>query len=239
MKINTIRVLSEKLKGTRVLAETAPISTEALLKTLGLYNGVTKLFVAFMTTEETSATLPIYENAQVAAEIIEIGLTPEYASGVQNASDNSIRDSSVVTSYQVRVNAARLVPALRRKLIGRLKTSNGLEIVGDNTEGPLVAIGYAANRDDGTRQMRWLLKGRFKEMTITDKTRERGTIAYTTPVLEGKFVPIDTECTIDEQKTKPILVEGDTSTGGTDMTFETFFKTVQLPELASATQAGS
>lgn len=220
--------------GLRARAETAAVSTEELLKALGVYYGVTTLFVAFMTTEDTSAKLPVYEPPQTAAEIIEIGLTPEYATGQLNASDNVIRDSSLVTRYTVRLNAARLVPALRRRLIGRLDSGNGLEVVGDNTEGPLCAIGYAANRDDGTRQMRWLLKGRFKEMSITDKTRERGTIAYVTPVLEGSFVPLDTECTVGGKTTRPILVEGDTSTGGTSMTFESFFAAVQLPSVGAA-----
>lgn len=231
---NKVKALASALHGVRAYAEAAVISSEALLKALGVYNGVTHLYVAFMTTEDTTTSLPVYEDAQTAAEIIEIGLTPEYASGKLNASDGSVRDSNLVSSYTVRVNAARLVPALRRRLIGRLVTENGLEVVGDNTEGPLVAIGYAANRDDGTKQMRWLLKGRFKEMAITDKTRERGAINYVTPVLEGSFTPIATVCTVDGKSTCPILTEGDTSTGGTQMKAETFFASVQLPAIGSA-----
>lgn len=236
MNINKIRSMAEAMRGVRVRCEATVISSEALLKRLGVYHGVTHLYVAFMTTEDTSTALPAYEDAQMAAELIEIGLTPEYASGALNASDNSLRDSSLVTSYAVRINAARLVPAMRSRMIGRLQGDNGLEIVGDSTEGPLLAIGYGANRDDGTQQMRWLLKGRFKEMAVTDKTRERGSIAYVTPILEGKFIPIDTECVIGDKKTRPILVEGDTSTGGTTMKPATFFASVQLPAIGTAAE---
>lgn len=231
---NRIRALADKTAGMRVMAEFSPISTEALLKALGVYTGLTKLYVAFITKAETSTTLPEYETAQVASELVEIGITPEYATGQLNASDNSIRDTSLVSRYTVRINSPRLVPAMRKKMLGRLMTSNGLEVIGDNTEGPDLAIGYAANRDDGTRQMRWLLKGHFKEITITDKTKERGTIAYQVPVLEGTFTPIDTECVIDGKKTKPIMVEGDTSTGGTTMKAADFFKQVQLPDLGTS-----
>lgn len=231
---NKIKALAAKAAGMRVRAEFQPISSEELLKQLGVYTGLTHLYVAFITKPETSAALPEYENAQTASELVEIGITPEYTTGQLNASDNSLRDSSVVSKYTVRVNAPRLVPAMRKKMLGRLSTGDGLEVIGDNTEGPDLAIGYAANRDDGTQQMRWLLKGHFKEITITDKTKERGTIAYQVPVLEGTFTPIDTECMIDGKKTKPILVEGDTSKGGTTMKPSEFFSKVQLPEMGAA-----
>lgn len=233
---NKIKALAAKAAGMRVRAEFVPISSEELLKALGVYTGLTKLYVAFMTKAETSTALPEYETAQVASELVEIGITPEYTTGQLNASDNSIRDSSVVAKYTVRINSPRLVPAMRKKMLGRLTTGDGLEVIGDNTEGPDLAIGYAANRDDGTQQMRWLLKGHFKEITITDKTKERGTIAYQVPVLEGTFTPIDTDCVIGGKKTKPIMVEGDTSTGGTTMKAADFFKNVQLPELATEAQ---
>ena len=56
-------------------------STLEELQALGLYTGVGDVYIAKMTTEDTTAQAPVYNTPILAAEAVSIGLTPVYAEG--------------------------------------------------------------------------------------------------------------------------------------------------------------
>ena len=119
-----------------------------------------------------------------------------------------------------------MLASVRSAILGHARDAKGGEMLGD-TAAPYCAVGYAAHRDDGSVHMRWIYKVRFKEMTISDKTAEDGTVAYTIPVLEGDAVKCNyTIAPAEGQPFHPLRYDADTSDSSCTWTEETFFAAV-------------
>ena len=159
---------------------------EELVK-LGLFNGMGDIYLAMMTKEDTATTKPEYGTPYLACEGITCGLTPQYAQGKQSASNRTIRNLSMMTGMDVKVEYPRVLPAVRCHMLGRELDANGGELVGDGMA-PLFAVGVYATRDDGTYLMRWIYKVRFHEGTTNMQTMEDGTLNYQIPTIEGNGV---------------------------------------------------
>lgn len=154
---------------------------------LGLFTGMGDVYLAMMTKEDTPTTKPEYGKPYLACEGISCGLTPQYAQGKQSASDRTIRNLSLLTGMDVKVEYPRVLPAVRCHMLGRELDANGGELVGDGMA-PQFAVGVYATRDDGTYLMRWIYKVRFHEGTTNMQTMEDGTLNYQIPTIEGNGV---------------------------------------------------
>ena len=202
---------------------------EALLAALGIYNGVGTMVAAVMETEDTPSMPPKYGPVFRCGEGIEYGLTPSFAEGELYGSNSAIRKESLVNYYDFKANLARILPNAASLLLGRVTDKNGIGLVSDRNA-PYVAVGFEATRDDGTRVLRWLLKGRLKEETVTFKTKS-GSVEYQTPTIEGTFIFRRDEVSItlgdQTRKVRPIIASLDTATGEEQAALaDTFFDKV-------------
>lgn len=201
--------------------------TKEDLMSLGLYNGITDLAYAMMSEEETDVTPPTYGAVKLAGESIEVGLTPTKSEGKLSASNRTVRKVQIVDTLTLTTSLAAIPPEVRAELLGRIVDANGMEVVGDAMP-PYVALRYAATRDDGSQLIRWILKARASETTVTDKTSEEGTISYQTPAIE--FVGVRRADGItgpDGRVVHPLYFELDTAREGvTDAQVKAFMETV-------------
>ncbi len=215
-------------------------STLAELSALGLYTGVGDVYIAMMTQEDTKTEEPTYSTPVLACEAVSVGLTPTFAEGSQSASDRTIRKVKILRGMTVAVEYPRIKPAVRCMALGRKMDENGGELVGDGIA-PLLAVGVCANRDDGTKLMRWVLKCRASESEVTARTAEEGSITYQIPTITMDGVPLAYE-TADAAGKAVHLVqyEADTAHAGCKWTESTFFAEVRGPwsTLPVQTQTG-
>lgn len=217
------------------------VSTLEQLNELGLFVGTGDVYLAKMITEDTQVTKPEYATPYLAMENIETGLTPQYASGSQSASDRTIRKQSLLTGMNVAVQYPRVLPKVRCDALGREMDQSGGELVGDSMA-PLFAVGVCATRDNGTYLMRWIYKVRFHEGNTTMKTMEDGTLSYQIPTLEGEGVRLAYKhMKSDGMATRLTEYVYDTEGKENPMTPEIFFSKVRGPwdEAAAATTAAS
>lgn len=153
----------------------------------GYFYGILDLYFAEMTTEETSTTAPTYGTPEVLAKSIEVTITPGYREGKLHASNATVRNEKRVDTYTVSANVDKIPPAKLATLLGRKLDSNGVQIIKGDNKPAKVALGFACTLDDGNKELWWLYKGTFSELTKTGKT-DGEAIEYQTPTVEGVFV---------------------------------------------------
>ena len=210
----------------------------AALQALGLYTGVSDVYIAIQTAEGTSTTPPTYEAPFLACELTEVGLTPTYSEGKLAASNRSIRKRKVLTGMTTKVSYPRMLPEKRAKVLGH-DIVGSREILSDGAA-PKCAVGIAETRDDGTMVMRWVLQGEFAEGEVSAKSEEDDTISYTIPTLEHTATRIAYRMTVGEGRiVRPVEIICDTALAANkDVTPETFFASVpDLGQLAAGLSA--
>lgn len=153
----------------------------------GYFYGILDLFFAEMTTEETSTAAPTYGKPQVLGKSIEVTLTPGYREGKLHASNATVRNTKKIDTYTVSLHADKIPHAALKVLLGRPVDGNGVQIIKGKNVPPKVAVGFACTLDDGSKELWWLYKGEFSELTKTAKT-DGDAIEYQTPTIEGVFV---------------------------------------------------
>lgn len=210
----------------------------AALQALGLYTGVSDVYIAIQSAEGTSTTPPTYEAPFLACELTEVGLTPTYSEGKLAASNRSIRKRKVLTGMTTKVSYPRMLPEKRAKVLGH-DIVGSREILSDGAA-PKCAVGIAETRDDGTMVMRWVLQGEFAEGEVSAKSEEDDTISYTIPTLEHTATRIAYRMTVGEGRiVRPVEIICDTALAANkDVTPETFFASVpDLGQLAAGLSA--
>ncbi len=153
----------------------------------GYFTGVTDIWAADMTTEDTPTTPAAYGVPYVVAKTIGITVTPTYKEGKVYASNTPTRNEKRIALYTVSLNADKLPFAMYNKLMGRSVDKNGVQIIKSGQVAPNVAIAFALTLDDGTKELWWLYKGTFSEPTVTGATENDGS-TYQHPTIEGIFV---------------------------------------------------
>lgn len=153
----------------------------------GYFTGILDVYYAKMTTEETSTTPPVYDEPKVLAKSIEVTITPSYREGKLNASNATVRNQKRIDTYGVSLHVDKIAAAVQQDILGRAVDANGVQLIKGNDIPPNVAIGFACTLDDNSKELWWLYKGTFSELTKTGKT-EADSIEYQTPTIEGTFV---------------------------------------------------
>ena len=85
----------------------------------GYFTGVTDIWAADMTTEDTPTTPAAYGVPYVVAKTIGITVTPTYKEGKVYASNTPTRNEKRIALYTVSLNADKLPFAMYNKLMGR------------------------------------------------------------------------------------------------------------------------
>ena len=138
----------------------------------GYFTGILDIMVALMATADSPSHRPTYDPFEVLGKTIEATITPNYKEGKVYASNVTTRNEKRVDSYTVSLNLDKIPYAMREKVLGRLKDSNGVQILTGDQIAPNVAIAFALTLDDGSKE------GHTDSDTMT----------YQHPTIEGTFV---------------------------------------------------
>lgn len=155
--------------------------------TEGYFYGVLDIYVALMTGNDSQYVRPTYGSPEVLGKTIEATITPNYKEGKVYASNVATRNEKRVDSYTVSLNLDKIPYAMREKIFGREKDSNGVQVIKGNQVAPYVAIMFALTLDDDSKELWVLYKGKFAEASQTGHT-DSDSMTYQHPTIEGTFV---------------------------------------------------
>lgn len=153
----------------------------------GYFTGILDLYYATMTTEDTSSAAPVYDTPKVLAKSIEVTITPTYREGKLHASNATVRNQKRIDTYTVSLNVDKVPYNVTSEILGRSVDGNGVQIIKGGNTPPNLALGFACTLDDGSKELWWLYKGTFSEISKSAST-EADAIEYQTPTIEGTFV---------------------------------------------------
>lgn len=182
-------------------------------KMIGYYDGVLDLYFALLQTEDTAAAAPTYDTPKVLAKSIEVTITPRYREGKLYASNAAVRNEKRIDGYDISFNVDQVPSDVRRTILGRKTDKKGVEVITGSQIPPYVAVGFAQTLDNNSKELWWLLKGKFAESEKSAKTRNEN-IEYQTPTITGSFdrrVFDDALATIvnsDDDGLEPTVVSG-------------------------------
>lgn len=198
----------------------------------GYFIGVTDVYFALMTVEDTATSAPTYGAPQVLAKSIEVTAKPTYKEGKMDASNMPTRRTKRVTGYDVSFNGDKIPYAKLATALGRAQDANGVQKVNKNVDPPLLALGVSFTMDDGTVENWWLLKGRLSEIEKAGKTETSESIEYLTPKIEGSFVTL--------QNTGDAASVADSKNASIPTSvFQNWFSAVYLPGASATPTANS
>ena len=155
----------------------------------GYFTGVLDLYWAEMTTEDTATTAPVYGTPAVLGRTIEVTITPVTKEGKVYASNVATRNEDRIVGYDLSINPDAIDAETLATILGRA-TESGVQLVKSGQTAPWVAIGFAATRDDDTKEYWVMYKGRFSEPTNTHQTRNDGD-SYQHPTIQATFVRLE------------------------------------------------
>ncbi|MEG0743024.1 MAG: hypothetical protein RR521_12395, partial [Clostridia bacterium] len=84
-------------------------------------------------------------------------------------------------------NGDKIPYAVLKDILGRVEDANGVQAIKGSNQPPKLAVGFACTLDDGTKELWWIFKGEFAEISKTAKT-DGEKIEYQTQTIEGVFV---------------------------------------------------
>ena len=150
------------------------------------YQGVLDVYFALIKTPGDATNLPTYDKPAVMGHTMEVTITPRFKEGQVYASNALQRYRKNVDGYDVKIKADQVLPAVRRILLGRKVDANGVELSTGDDNAPEVAIGFALTLDDGSKELWWLVRGKFSESDTSAKTQE-DKYEYQHPTYSGRF----------------------------------------------------
>ena len=153
----------------------------------GYFYGVLDIYYAVMKTPDGPKVKPTYDPYEVLGKTIEVTITPNYKEGKVFASNVATRNEKRVDSYTVSINLDKVPYAVREEILGRMKDSNGVQIIKGSQIAPYVAIAFALTLDDGSKELWTLYKGKFSEMSQTGHT-DSDSMTYQHPTIEATFI---------------------------------------------------
>lgn len=151
------------------------------------FTGITDIYYAVMTDDTDKAgQKPTYGTPKVLGRAIEFTATPSYKEGSLYASNTAVRYIKKLDYYDVTIGVDQLEGEVLADVLGRVTDSNGVQHINGEQAAPYVAIGFAVTLDDGGKELWWLYKGKFAEISKTANT-ESDAIEYQTPSIEARF----------------------------------------------------
>lgn len=160
--------------------------SEVTNKQTPYYEGILDVYYAVIETAGNATTAPKYGTPAVMGHSMEVTITPRFKEGQVYASNVLQRYRKNVDGYDVKIKADQVLAAVRRILLGRKTDANGVELSTGNDDAPEVAIGFALTLDDGSKELWWIVRGKFSESDTTAKTQE-DKYEYQHPTYSGRF----------------------------------------------------
>ena len=188
--------------------------------------GLRDVVVAFMVSDDSDST--VYEtDIQPLAGAIEAVITPENTDPeVQEADDGEFDAVYPSPHGTIAVNLVDIPIALRPRILGGFIDVNGVYVNGVNDQQPYFALGFKAQKADGTDRYMWMYKVRARPMTENYATR--GTTSVTRQQAQ---VTLDYMTRQSDGNWRGMSDVG--QNGFTESKAATFFDTVYTPGAAS------
>lgn len=153
----------------------------------GYVYGVTDVYYALMTTEDTVASAPAYDTPAVLGKDIGLTITPVYKENKVYASNFATRMEKRVDHYNVSLNIDHVPFDTIQTILGRTTDSKGVQHIVGGNQAPYLALIFALTLDNNQKELYVLYKGKLSEPTINGAT-DGETTSYQHPTLEGYFI---------------------------------------------------
>lgn len=132
--------------------------------------GVTSLYVAKMTTEDTATTAPVYDTPVLLMNVKQFGVDPGASQVRYYANDVSLYSFYNEGEKTVTLVGDRLLTSIRSLVYG-MTVANGIQEFGSTDVPPYVAIMCSFTRGDGTKDLVCLPKVQLSRSSITVDTK--------------------------------------------------------------------
>lgn len=147
--------------------------------------GVKDLHVAKVLTDEVEGAT--YDEIVKLAGAINVGLTPNVASGTLDADDQVWESNDSLTGYEISINVADLSAEHEALLLGREVDSNGAVVATTDDIAPEFAVMFRSeqsSRAEGRYQYRAVYRVKFRPYDESYQTKG-DSIDYQTPTITG------------------------------------------------------
>jgi phi13 family phage major tail protein len=170
--------------------------------------GCDNLVYAIMTTEDTATTPPVYGEVKPAPGVISVNINPNASQETLFADDGPMETATTLGNIDVAINKAELTPENKADLLGHQIDANGGVVYGDSDVPPWVAIGFRTLKSNGKYRYVWLYKGKFTDPEDNNETKG-DSINFQTDTINGQFVKLNNQLTINNKKIRPWKYEID------------------------------
>lgn len=148
--------------------------------------GLRDLYVDVLTSDEEGTA--VYENSPARlAKAISADLSVNFAQATLKADDGTDVTVSIFVDGELKLGINDLSAEAAAKILGLKPDSKGVLISNADDMPPYVAIGFRAQRPDGTFRYIWLYKVKFNVPSESYKTKGES-IEFTTPEITGKII---------------------------------------------------
>lgn len=152
----------------------------------GYYTGMMDVYIAKMTTPDTTEKAPTYDTPKVLGMGIQVTVSPQYREGSLYASNVAVRRRSEIDRYNVTINVDTVTHDMLAYALDRKADNKNVQIIGGTPTEQEYALGFVRTKDNGKAEYWWLLRGRLVEGEAAAATSNDG-ITYQTPTLTGTF----------------------------------------------------
>lgn len=193
--------------------------------------GCDNLVYAIMKTEDTATAAPVYDAVKSAPGVISVNINPNASQETLFADDGPMDTATTLGKVDVAINKAELTTENKADLLGHSIDTNGGIVYGDSDVPPWVAIGFRTLKSNGKYRYVWLYKGKFTDPEDNNETKG-DSINFQTDTINGQFVKLNNQITIDGKLLRPwkYEIDGDNTSADAD-TISTWFDEVTMPSV--------
>ena len=151
--------------------------------------GVKDLFIAKCTENAAGET---FGTPRRLAKTIKVEMTTNIAEAILHADDSIDKNVKVFVSGVLKLDINDLADEDVAELLGQETDEDGVIYGGGDDIAPYWAVGFRADKGDGTFVYVWLYKTKFSIPDESYETKKEG-ITFQTPKLEGTFQKRDSD----------------------------------------------
>ncbi|TDQ39237.1 major tail protein [Aureibacillus halotolerans] len=152
--------------------------------------GLKDFHTALVTSDDATGT--VYETPEFLSKAISATITPTTNTATLYAEDSAAETATSLGPVNVVVNVRDLTTAQQARLLGHRITSDGVLASNKGDLAPELALGFRAEKSDGSYRYVWLLKGRFALSEDSYQTKEE-TPTFQTATINATFLPRESD----------------------------------------------
>ena len=152
----------------------------------GIYSGTTDMYYATMSGTDAVGTKPTYAKPKLLGKSVNFTVTPTYKEGEKYASNSAVRREKRLNTYEVSIACDAIKTVDMAAILGHTIGTDNVQIFKGTDTAPYIALGFGITKDDGSKELWWMYKGKMARDEISAET-ETGDIAYQDTELTGVF----------------------------------------------------